>query len=75
MTATTAKKMFLLIFVFDMVSGSFTVLRIAGLKESQLYYTTSFEKKQAGNAGNARESLACSTADFLPGACRQGKTN
>jgi len=28
MTATTAKKMFLLIFVFDMISGSFEVLRM-----------------------------------------------
>ena len=27
-----------------------------GDEESQLYYTTSFEKKQAGNAGNAREN-------------------
>jgi len=26
-----------------------------GLKESQLYYTTPQAKKQAGNAGNARE--------------------
>ncbi len=28
-----------------------------GIKESQLYYTTPQAKKQAGNAGNAKESL------------------
>jgi len=32
MTATTAKKMFLLIFVFDIISGSFMVLLMEGLR-------------------------------------------
>jgi hypothetical protein len=54
-----------------MVSGLFTVLLREGFEESQLYYTTSFEKKQAGNAGNAREKVIF-PADFLPGACRTG---
>ena len=45
-----------------------------GDEESQLYYTTSFEKKQAGNAGNARENTIF-PADFLPGACRTGGEN
>jgi hypothetical protein len=40
-----------------------------GFEESQLYYTTPQAKKQAGNAGNAREKVIF-PADFLPGACR-----
>ena len=54
MTATTAKKIFLLIFVFNIISA-FTVLLMQGVEESPLYYTTPQAKKQAGNAGNARE--------------------
>ena len=42
-----------------------------GIKESQLYYTTPQTKKQAGNAGNAKENTGF-PADFLPGACRTG---
>ena len=47
------------------------VLRMEKVEESQLYYTTPHAKKQAGNAGNAREKVIFS-ADFLPGACRTG---
>ena len=43
-----------------------------GFEESQLYYTTPQAKKQAENAGNAKEIIDRSTADFLPGACRTG---
>jgi len=50
----------------------FRVVADGGFKESQLYYTTPHAKKQAGNAGNAREIIDCLTADFLPGACRTG---
>ena len=49
----------------------FHVVADGGVEESQLYYTTSFEKKQAENAGNAREKVIF-PADFLPGACRTG---
>jgi len=38
---------------------------------SHFYYTTRQAKKQAGNAGNAREKVIF-PADFLPGACRTG---
>ena len=34
------------------------VLLMEGFEESQHYYTTSLEKKQAGNAGNAMETPA-----------------
>ena len=40
-------------------------------EESQLYYTTPHAKKQAENAGNARENTIF-PANFLPGACRTG---
>ena len=46
------------------------VLRMEG---DTVYYTTPQAKKQAGNAGNAREKpgiIDRTTADFLPGACR-----
>ena len=49
----------------------FHVIADGGFEESQLYYTTPQPKKQAGNAGNAREKVIF-PADFLPGACRTG---
>jgi len=53
----------------------FHVVADGGVEESQLYYTTPQEKKQAKNAGNARKK-AIFPADFLPGACRTGgRTN
>ena len=36
------------------------------------YYTMPQAKKQAGNAGNAKEIIDQTSADFLPGACRTG---
>ena len=41
------------------------VLRMEKVEESQLYYTTPQAKKQAENAGNAKE-YAVFPADFLP---------
>ena len=68
MTATTAKKIFLLIFVFNIISA-FTVLLMQGVEESRLYYTTPQANNQAENAGKSRENTIF-PADFLPGACR-----
>jgi hypothetical protein len=43
-----------------------------GFEESQLYYTTPQTNNQAENAGNAKEIIDQTSADFLPGACRTG---
>ena len=71
MTATTAKKIFLLIFVFNIISA-FTVLLMEGFEESYFEYTTPQANNQAENAGNAKKIIDRTTADFLPGACRTG---
>jgi len=55
--------------VFDIISGSFNVLLMEG-DELLFYYTTPQAKKQEGNAGNAKEINDRTSADFLPGACR-----
>ena len=49
----------------------FSYVADGGFEESQFYYTTPQAKKQAGNAGNAREKVIF-PADFLPGAWRTG---
>ena len=49
-----------------------TVVADGGCEESQLYYTTPQANNQAENAGNAREIIDRTTANFLPGACRTG---
>ena len=56
--------------MFDIISVSFNVLLMEG-DELLFYYTTPQAKKQAENAGNAKENTIF-PADFLPGACRTG---
>ena len=48
----------------------FHVVADGGFEESYLYYTTPQTNNQAENAGNAKEIIDRTSADFLPEACR-----